>query len=167
MLAADAAFIFAVFKTVKSLLEVKLRLPDAASIVPATVKSCAAISSLAPTLWLATNVAFASGSIESFLSDFAELQGPKILIHGGGKMATKLSAELGIQSKLIDGRRITNAETLKVVTMVYAGLINKNIVATLQDHECNAIGLTGADANIIRARKRPIKKIFSKEKLIY
>jgi acetylglutamate kinase len=102
--------------------------------------------------------------LQSFLSDFAELQGPKILIHGGGKMATKLSAELGIQSKLIDGRRITDAETLKVVTMVYAGLINKNIVVALQDYECNAIGLTGADANIIRASKRPIKKIFSKEK---
>ena len=101
--------------------------------------------------------------LESFLSDFATIQGPKVLIHGGGKIATKLSAELGIESKLVDGRRITDSDTLRVVTMVYAGLINKNIVASLQRYNCNAIGLTGADANIIKATKRPIKKHFSKE----
>jgi acetylglutamate kinase len=101
--------------------------------------------------------------LEKFLSDFAIIQGPKILIHGGGKIATKLSHDLGIISRLIEGRRITDSETLRVVTMVYAGLINKNIVALLQQKLCNAIGLCGADANTIRAKKRPIKRIFSKE----
>lgn len=101
--------------------------------------------------------------LEKFLSDFAIIQGPKILIHGGGKIATKLSHDLGIISSLIEGRRITDSETLRVVTMVYAGLINKNIVALLQQKFCNAIGFCGADANIIRAKKRPIKRIFSKE----
>ncbi|WP_395627411.1 acetylglutamate kinase [Daejeonella sp.] len=101
--------------------------------------------------------------LQSFLSDFAAIEGPKILIHGGGKIATKLSTELGIEAKLIDGRRITDEDTLRVVTMVYGGLINKNIVASLQKYQCNAIGLTGADANIICAKKRPVKKIFSKE----
>lgn len=109
------------------------------------------------------NVIDNSEHLESFLSDFASIEGPKVLIHGGGKIATKLSAELGIESKLVDGRRITDSDTLRVVTMVYAGLINKNIVAELQKHDCNAIGLTGADANIIRAKKRPVKKVFSKE----
>lgn len=102
--------------------------------------------------------------LNSFLSDFATIQGPKILIHGGGKIATKLSADLGIESKLVDGRRITDEDTLRVVTMVYAGLINKNIVAKLQKNNCNAIGLSGADANIIRAKKRAVKQVFSKEK---
>lgn len=110
------------------------------------------------------NVIDNSEHLKRFLSDFAALQGPKILIHGGGKIATKIASELGIESKLIDGRRITDRETLNVVTMVYAGLINKNIVAELQKNECNAIGLSGADANIIRAKKRPIKKIFSEVK---
>src|SRR5688572_22328276 len=89
-----------------------------------------------------------------FLSEFAQLKGPKILVHGGGKIATELSKTIGIVPKMVDGRRITDAETLKVVTMVYAGLINKNIVAKLQALNCNAIGLTGADANTIPATKR-------------
>ena len=76
------------------------------------------------------------------------------MVHGGGKLATNLAATLGVEQKLIDGRRITDAETLKIVTMVYAGFINKNIVAQLQSKNCNAIGLVGADGNIIQAHKR-------------
>jgi len=92
--------------------------------------------------------------LSSFLKEFASVKANKILVHGGGKLATKLADTLGIQQQLIDGRRITDAGTLKIVTMVYAGYINKNIVAQLQSHNCNAIGLSGADANIIRAHKR-------------
>ncbi|MBS1946473.1 MAG: acetylglutamate kinase [Bacteroidetes bacterium] len=92
--------------------------------------------------------------LKSFLHAFSSLGSHKILVHGGGKLATKLAAVLGIPQQLVDGRRITDAETLKVVTMVYAGYINKNIVAQLQSHSCNAIGLSGADANIIQAHKR-------------
>ena len=94
-----------------------------------------------------------------FLKMFAAIQQPKILVHGGGKLATELAAVLGIEQKLIDGRRVTDAATLRVVTMVYAGSINKNIVAKLQLFECNAIGLSGADANLISADKRIVKEI--------
>ncbi|POY36946.1 acetylglutamate kinase [Solitalea longa] len=97
--------------------------------------------------------------LASFLKDFSELKGLKVLIHGGGKVATEISKGLGIEAKMVDGRRITDNETLKIVTMVYAGLINKNLVAKLQALSCNAIGLTGADANIIPAHKRPVKEI--------
>jgi len=90
----------------------------------------------------------------SFLKDFAGVEGKKILVHGGGKLVTKMAIKLGIPQQLIEGRRITDAETLKLVTMVYAGYINKNIVAQLQLHNCNAIGLTGADGNSIQAHKR-------------
>ena len=90
----------------------------------------------------------------SFLSAFASIEGNKILVHGGGKLATELAAKLGVEQQLINGRRITDAETLKIVTMVYAGYINKNIVAQLQSHNCNAIGLTGADGNLLQAHKR-------------
>ncbi len=103
-------------------------------------------------------------SLQQFIADFAMLQGPKILVHGGGKIATKLAEDLGIKSKMVEGRRITDGESLKVVTMVYAGLINKNIVAGLQSENCNAIGLSGADGNLIHAKRRPLKEIFSKEK---
>jgi len=89
-----------------------------------------------------------------FLKGFASINGKKILIHGGGKLATKFAAQLGVEQQLIDGRRITDAETLKIVTMVYAGYINKNIVAQLQSHNCNAIGLCGADGNLIQSHKR-------------
>lgn len=89
-----------------------------------------------------------------FLADFAELEGKKILVHGGGKLATRLAEQLGIKQQLVDGRRITDAETLKIVTMVYAGYINKNIVAQLQAHHCNAMGLCGADGDVILAHKR-------------
>ena len=90
----------------------------------------------------------------SFLSGFADINGKKILVHGGGKLATRLAEQLGVEQKLVDGRRITDAETLKIVTMVYAGYINKNIVARLQAHHCNAIGLCGADGDAILAHKR-------------
>ncbi len=93
-------------------------------------------------------------ALADFLSDFAAIQQPKILIHGGGKLATKLSKDLNIETQLIDGRRITDEKTVDIVTMVYAGLINKKIVAKLQSKNCNAIGITGADANIIEAHKR-------------
>ncbi len=105
------------------------------------------------------NVIDNSENLHCFLKDFVAIDGYKILVHGGGKIATQLSATLGIESKLVDGRRITDIETLRVVTMVYAGLINKNIVASLQAIKCNAIGLTGADGNFILAKKRPIKTI--------
>lgn len=105
------------------------------------------------------NVIDNSENLYNFLNDFASLDGYKILIHGGGKIATDLSHTLGIEPKMVEGRRITDIETLRVVTMVYAGLINKNIVAQLQRVECNAIGLTGADANLIRATRRPVKDI--------
>jgi acetylglutamate kinase len=90
----------------------------------------------------------------SFLKNFSSIDGKKILVHGGGKLATQLAEKLGIEQTLIDGRRITDAETLKIVTMVYAGYINKNIVAKLQANDCNAIGLCGADGDSILAHKR-------------
>ena len=89
-----------------------------------------------------------------FLKNFANIKGKKILVHGGGKLATTLASQLGIEQQLINGRRITDAETLKIITMVYAGYINKNIVAILQANGCNAIGLSGADGNLIKAHKR-------------
>lgn len=92
--------------------------------------------------------------LAAFLASFAALKGKKILVHGGGKLATKLAADLNIPQQMVDGRRITDAETLKIITMVYAGLINKNIVAALQMHGANAIGLTGADGNLILSEKR-------------
>lgn len=92
--------------------------------------------------------------LDSFLQQFALLQGKKILIHGGGKLATKMADQLNIPQQMIEGRRITDAYTLRIVTMVYAGYINKNIVAKLQQYGSNAIGLTGADGNCILAHKR-------------
>ena len=95
----------------------------------------------------------------SFLQSFASVQAHKILVHGGGKIATEIGNKLGIESKYINGRRITDDDTIDLVTMVYGGLINKKIVAQLQSLNCNAIGLTGADANIIPAKKRVVKDI--------
>jgi len=92
--------------------------------------------------------------LSSFLKDFAVIEGKKLLVHGGGKLATKLAKQLGVEQQMIDGRRITDAETLQIVTMVYAGSINKNIVAKLQSNQCNAIGLSGADGNCIISHKR-------------
>ncbi len=98
-------------------------------------------------------------ALTSFLEKFAALPGKKILVHGGGKIATRMAADLGIEAKLVEGRRITDAAMLNVVTMVYAGLTNKNIVAKLQQLDCDAIGLSGADGNTIKALKRPIRDI--------
>ncbi|MBS1639075.1 MAG: acetylglutamate kinase [Bacteroidetes bacterium] len=103
------------------------------------------------------NIIDDENKLASFIQSFIAIQGNKILIHGGGKLATKLAKELNVEQQMIDGRRITDSETLKIVTMVYAGYINKNIVAKLQSHNCNAVGLTGADGNIIKAHKRPLK----------
>lgn len=93
-------------------------------------------------------------NLASFLNAYAAVEGKKILIHGGGKLATKMAADLNIPQQMVDGRRITDAATLKIVTMVYAGYINKNIVAGLQSKNIQALGICGADANIIRAHKR-------------
>lgn len=98
-------------------------------------------------------------ALDNFLSAFSQLEGLKILIHGGGKLATQLATKLGIESKMIDGRRITDAETVDIITMVYGGLANKKIVAQLQSKNINAIGLSGADGNSIQAHKRPVKQI--------
>ena len=93
-------------------------------------------------------------ALHAFLSDFSQLKGMKVLVHGGGVMASKMAKELGIETKMVNGRRITDSETLKLVTMVYAGWINKNIVASLQQMDCNAVGLSGADANVIPSVRR-------------
>jgi acetylglutamate kinase len=105
------------------------------------------------------NVIDNSENLYHFLKDFTALEGHKILVHGGGKVATEMSESLGIEAKMVDGRRITDIETLRIVTMVYGGLINKNIVAQLQRFGNNAIGLTGADGNFICTKKRPVKTI--------
>ena len=98
-------------------------------------------------------------SLQAFLRNFAQVEGHKVLVHGGGRSATKVASQLGIESKMVNGRRITDKETLQVVTMVYGGLVNKNIVAALQALNINAMGLTGADMNLIRSEKRPVKDI--------
>ena len=95
----------------------------------------------------------------SFLNDFAALKGPKILVHGGGKKATTWAEKLGIPVQMKEGRRITDAATLELITGLYAGQVNKNIVAQLQGMNCNALGLSGADANAIQSIKRPVKAI--------
>ncbi|MGN0058689.1 MAG: acetylglutamate kinase [Phocaeicola plebeius] len=98
-------------------------------------------------------------TLDRLLADFSALPGYKVLVHGGGRSATQLAARLGIESHMVNGRRITDAETLKVVTMVYGGLVNKNIVAGLQAKGVNAIGLTGADMDVIRSVKRPVQEV--------
>lgn len=95
--------------------------------------------------------------LSQLLTNFSAIPGKKLLVHGGGRRATKVASELGIESKMVNGRRITDAKTLEVVTMVYGGLVNKNLVAQLQACGANALGLTGADIDIIRSHKRPIK----------
>src|SRR5690606_37266525 len=97
-------------------------------------------------------------SLNDFLKLFSNLEGHKILVHGGGKRATNIASKLGIESKMVNGRRITDAETLEVITMVYGGLVNKNIVAQLQALNIDAIGLTGADINSISSERRPVKE---------
>lgn len=98
-------------------------------------------------------------TLQQLLQDFSTIEGYKVLVHGGGRSATKIASQLGIESKMVNGRRITDAEMLKVVTMVYGGLVNKNIVAGLQALNINALGLTGADMNIMRSDKRPVKDV--------
>jgi len=98
-------------------------------------------------------------ALERFLVDFAGIRERKILIHGGGKIATRIGEQLSITSKYVNGRRITDTATLDLVTMVYGGLVNKKLVTALQALQCNAMGLTGADGNVIRAVKRPVKDI--------
>jgi len=98
-------------------------------------------------------------SLKQLLTDFSKIEGHKVLVHGGGRSATAIAAKLGIESKMVNGRRITDEEMLKVVTMVYAGLVNKQIVAGLQAVGINALGLTGADLNYMRSEKRPVTDI--------
>jgi len=98
-------------------------------------------------------------TLQKLLRDFSKIQGFKVLVHGGGRSATKLASQLGIESKMVNGRRITDAETLKIVTMVYGGLVNKNIVTGLQALGMNALGLTGADLNVILSEKRPVAEV--------
>lgn len=98
-------------------------------------------------------------TLAQLLKDFSAIEGAKVLVHGGGRSATKIASQLGIESTMIGGRRITDAEMLNVVTMVYGGLVNKNIVAKLQACGINALGLTGADMNVMLSHKRPLKKV--------
>ena len=98
-------------------------------------------------------------TLNQLLADFSKIKGHKVLVHGGGRSATAVATQLGIESKMVNGRRITDAETLKVVTMVYGGLVNKQIVAGLQSIGVNALGLTGADLNYMRSDKRPVKEV--------
>ena len=98
-------------------------------------------------------------ALNTFLVEFAKLKGPKLLVHGGGKLATKLANQMGVEVKMTNGRRITDKETLDIATMVYAGKINKNIVAKLQSFNCNSIGFSGADGNTIVSVKRPVKDV--------
>ncbi|WP_047550835.1 acetylglutamate kinase [Psychroserpens sp. Hel_I_66] len=105
------------------------------------------------------NIIDSDDALQKFLKDFATLKEPKVLVHGGGKLATKLAQQMQVEVKMIDGRRITDAETLDIITMVYAGKINKHIVANLQANNCNAIGFTGADGNTIVSGLRPSKPV--------
>jgi acetylglutamate kinase len=98
-------------------------------------------------------------SLNAILDQFKKISGYKILVHGGGRSATEIATKLGIETQMVDGRRITNHEMLEVVTMVYGGLVNKKIVAGLQARGMNAVGLTGADLDLIKAHKRPVKEI--------
>lgn len=98
-------------------------------------------------------------ALQSFLTDFAQMQGVKILVHGGGKKATAMAKQMDIPVQMVEGRRITDAQNLDIITMLYGGKINKNIVAQLQNLGCNALGLSGADGNAIQAIKRPVKTI--------
>lgn len=95
--------------------------------------------------------------LTQLLKDFSAIEGRKVLVHGGGRRATKIASKLGIETQMVNGRRITDSAMLEVVTMVYGGLVNKNVVARLQAHGINALGLTGADIDVIRSHKRPLK----------
>lgn len=95
--------------------------------------------------------------LDQLLDNFKTITGNKMLVHGGGKAATRLAERLGVETRMVDGRRITDLETLEIVTMVYGGLINKRVVAGLQARNLNALGLTGVDLDLVRARKRPVE----------
>ena len=105
------------------------------------------------------NVVNNESDLDRFLKDFANMEGHKVLVHGGGRQASELASALGLKTKMAGGRRITDEKTLEVVTMVYAGLLNKSITARLQGYQCDAIGLSGADGNSIRAHKRIVKDL--------
>lgn len=105
------------------------------------------------------NVIDESEALTRFMDSFAHLRGHRILVHGGGKIATRMASDLGIEAKLVEGRRVTDEAMLRIVTMVYAGLTNKQLVAGLQARGCNAVGLSGADGNAIRTVKRPVREI--------
>lgn len=105
------------------------------------------------------NVIDNPAALTRFLTTFSTLTGDKLLVHGGGKIATQIAEKLGVQTTMVDGRRITDKPMLDVVTMVYGGLVNKQIVGQLQTLGTNAIGLTGADAGVVKANKRPVKDI--------
>jgi acetylglutamate kinase len=105
------------------------------------------------------NVIEDATALESFLTDFSHMTGLKILVHGGGKKATAMAHQLNVPVKIVDGRRITDALNLDIITMLYGGKINKSMVAQLQSIDCNALGISGADGNAIQAVKRPVKKI--------
>ena len=109
------------------------------------------------------NIIDDEAKLNLFLKNFAAITGKKILIHGGGKLATQLAAQLNIQQQMVDGRRITDAETLKVVTMVYAGAINKNIVARLQSEKCNAIGISGAIQHLAGVNGSKVMVVINKD----
>ena len=98
-------------------------------------------------------------TLKALLADFSKIEGCKVLVHGGGRAATRIASQLGIESKMVNGRRVTDAPMLDVVTMVYGGLVNKKIVAGLQSLGVNALGLTGADMNYMRSDKRPVKEV--------
>ncbi len=100
-----------------------------------------------------------SARLDSLLSDFAAIDGRKVLVHGGGRRATAIASRLGVESRMVDGRRVTDGAMLEVVTMVYGGLVNKDIVARLQARGINSIGLTGADGGVILSHKRPVKDV--------
>ena len=97
--------------------------------------------------------------LPALLESFASIPGDKVLVHGGGRSATRMAEKLGVETVMIEGRRVTSAEMLKICTMVYAGDVNKNIVARLQALDCNAMGLTGADGGIIKGHRRPVRTV--------
>jgi len=113
------------------------------------------------------NVVDSEEALQSFCRDFAALQGPKLLVHGGGVMASRVLRDMGIEPLMVEGRRVTDEKTLKVVTMVYAGWANKHIAALLQSNDCNAIGLSGCDAGIVTAQKRAPRTLLDGSVLDY
>ena len=100
-----------------------------------------------------------TSSLKQLLNDFSKIEGYKVLVHGGGRSATALATQMGIESKMVNGRRVTDDEMLRIVTIVYGGLVNKQIVAGLQSIGVNALGLTGADMNYMQSEKRPVKEV--------